>query len=261
MKFIFLGKRFAAILLAGVLLTMAGLSTLSQAQTISPAQKAEFEALIRTYILENPEILAEAQEALQRKQELALKVRMKRTLEERADLIFASKNQSQIGNPNGDVTVVEFFDYNCPFCKRAMADMDRLLEGDPKLKFVLKELPILSEASVEAHRVSVAVGRLVPDRYSEFHRKLMGGNGQKDGRRALKIVEDMGLDLDKIFEMSKQEDVNDVFREVNGLATSLGMNGTPSYVIGDEVIFGALGYNVLKKKIDNYRKCGSTVCS
>ncbi len=237
------------------------LTQITPSVALDAAQKAEFEALIRAYILENPEILMEAQQALEKRQALAQKEQAKKALAEQSELIFASKNQFEIGNPKADVTVVEFFDYNCAFCKRAMADMNKLLKHDTSLKFVMKELPILSEGSVTAHRISIAVGRLAPEKYSEFHQKLLISPGHKDGKRALKLAETMGLDIKKILAASKQDDVNEAFREVNGLANVLGMNGTPSYVIGDEVIFGALGFNVLKAKIDNVRKCGSTICS
>jgi protein-disulfide isomerase len=259
MKFPNFGKIVATFFLTAFLAT--GPMMTSPSYALDAAQKAEFEALIRSYILENPEILLEAQKALEAKRELQAKVRTEKVLKEQHDIIFASKNQFEIGNPKGDITVVEFFDYNCAFCKRAMDDMNTLLENDKKLKFILKELPILSEASATAHQISIAVGRLAPEKYGEFHRKLLGGNGLKDGTRAIKLAETMGMDIEKILKISKQADVMDAFREVSTLARDLGINGTPSYVIGDEVIFGALGADVLRKKIENVRKCGSTTCS
>jgi protein-disulfide isomerase len=114
---------------------------------------------------------------------------------------------------------------------------------------------------VEAHRISTAVYRLFPDQYEKFHNLLLGSNGQKDGNRALRIAQDMKLDIDAINEESKKSSVLGAFREVNDLANKLGINGTPSYVIGDEVVFGALGEQVLREKIQNVRKCGKTVCS
>lgn len=242
--------------MAAVIALMASIPSTGFA--LEAAQKTEFETLIRSYLLENPEILLEMQDALEKKRALQASLKVKQVLSEKRDLIFASTNQSEIGNPKADVTVVEFFDYNCVFCKRALGDMQRLLKEDTNLKFVMKELPILSEGSVNAHKISVAVGKLAPKRYEEFHEKLLGANGQKNGKRALQLAEAMGLDIAKILDYSKKNDVLDGFREVNGLATDLGMNGTPSYVIGDEVIFGALGYDVLKAKIDNLRKCGNT---
>ncbi len=250
-------KSVVTVFVVALMFTVTSFTTPTRA--LEPAQKAEIEALIRSYILENPEILLEAQDALDKKRKLAAALKVQTTIKEQRDLIFSSKNQFEIGNPDADVTIVEFYDYNCPFCKRAMADMDRLLKEDKNLKFVLKELPILSEGSVTAHRISTAVGRLYPEKYDQFHRALLGANGQKNGKRALQLADKMGLDIRKVLDASKEESVNDAFREVNTLATDLGMNGTPSYVIGNEVLFGALGYNVLKAKVDNLRKCGDTV--
>ena len=181
-------------------------------------------------------------------------------MSENAEAIFNSLHQGVIGNAEGDVTIVEFFDYNCSFCQRAMEDMNLLLAGDPNLKFVMKELPILSEGSVEASRISTAVYRLFPKEYAEFHNTLLGSPGQKDGNRALRVAQSMDLDINALNEEAQKEDVLVAFREANELATNLGINGTPSYVIGDEVVFGALGYDVLHQKIENVRKCGKTVC-
>jgi protein-disulfide isomerase len=224
------------------------------------SQKAEIGTIVRDYLLANPEIIAEVQQALEEKRDTEAKEKARVALRDNASMIFASTNQFEIGPPDADVVVVEFFDYNCGFCQRAMTDMNRLLETDKNLKFVLKEIPILSEQSVEAHRVSIAFGRLMPEKYAEFHRLLLGARGIKDGARALQVAKELGADTAKLRKMANEESVNDAFREANALANQLGMTGTPSYVIGDEVVFGALGYDVLKEKIDNVRKCKSATC-
>lgn len=246
----------AALLAAAVI----GSSTLPAA-ALDPTDKPAIEKIVRDYLLANPELIAEVQQALQIKQELEAKERASLALTQNKDAIFTSKNQGVIGNKKGDVTVVEFFDYNCGFCQRAMNDMNVLLKADSNLKFVMKELPILSAGSVEASRISTAVYRLYPDQYERFHNDLLGLDGPKDGARALEIAGLMGFDMETLEAEAAKDDVLDAFREANGLATSLGMNGTPSYVIGDEVIFGALGVDVLRGKIENVRKCGKTVCS
>jgi len=231
------------------------------AVALDSAERAEIEQVIRQYLLENPELMLEVQQALEKKQQEQQKSRAQAALKQNADTIFNSPNQGIVGNKDGDVTIVEFFDYNCGFCQRAMEDMNRIVGDDPNVRFVLKELPILSQSSVEASRVSTAVYRLFPKRYAEFHNQLLGTPGQKDLQRAMQIVNTMGLDAEKIAKVAQQDDVLDAFREVNDLANSLGINGTPSYVIGNEVVFGALGHEVLRKKVENMRKCGETVCS
>ncbi len=252
-----LNALFAASL--GLLFLCSSVAT-NVAHAFEGEDKAKIEQIIRSYLLENPELMLEVQQALETKQREQAQLAAKQALEDNRDAIFSSPNQGEIGNPDGDVTVVEFFDYNCGFCRRAMDDMNALLEGDENLKFVLKELPILSQASVEASRVSTAVYRLAPEQYGEFHNRLLSVNGQKDGAQALAIAQEMGLDVAAIEKESRNEDINGAFQEASELATSLGVTGTPSYVIGDEVVFGALGTEVLRTKIENVRKCGSTTC-
>ncbi|MEL7272531.1 MAG: DsbA family protein [Pseudomonadota bacterium] len=231
------------------------------AMALDPADKPAIEKIIRDYLLTNPEIMVEIQQALEQKQQAEAAERARVALEQNGDTIFRSKNQAAIGAKDADVQVVEFFDYNCGFCQRAMADMNTLLKSDDKLQFVMKELPILSEGSVEAHRISTAVYRLFPEQYEKFHNTLLGLQGPKDGNRAMRVAQQMELDIDKINEEASKPDVLGAFREVNELANQLGINGTPSYVIGDEVVFGALGVDVLREKIENVRQCGKTVCS
>ncbi|NKB51219.1 MAG: thioredoxin domain-containing protein [Rhizobiaceae bacterium] len=248
-------KTAAAALLGTFLLFPA-----TSGQAFDPADRPEIEKIIREYLLTNPQLMLEVQQALEVQQREEAARRAAEALAKNSDVIFNSPNQGVIGNAKGDVTVVEFFDYNCGFCQRAMNDMNALLADDKKLKFVMKELPILSEGSVEASRISTAVYRLFPEKYAEFHNALLGSPGQKDGNRALRVAQSMKLDVDAINAEAQKNDILGAFREANELANSLGINGTPSYVIGDEVVFGALGQEVLREKIDNVRKCGKTVC-
>ena len=243
-----------------VVLGAAVMVPVKPAVALDPSDRPEIEKIIREYLLSNPQLMLEVQAALETQQREEAARMAAQSLRENADTIFNSPNQAVIGNAEGEVTVVEFFDYNCGFCQRAMNDMNALLAGDSNLKFVMKELPILSEGSVEAHRVSTAVYRLYPQQYTEFHNQLLGSPGQKDGNRALRVAQSLNMDINALNEEAKKNNVLNAFREVNDLANSLGINGTPSYVIGDEVVFGALGEDVLREKIENMRKCGKTVC-
>ena len=232
----------------------------SSSQALDPTDRPEIEKIIREYLLANPQLMLEVQQALEVQQREEASKRAAEALSLNSDAIFNSPNQGIIGNADGDVTVVEFFDYNCGFCQRAMEDMNALLGDDSNLKFVMKELPILSEGSVEASRISTAVYRLYPGKYAEFHNTLLASPGQKDGNRALRVAQTLEMDINALNEEAQKNDVLSAFREANDLATALGINGTPSYVIGDEVLFGALGREVLAEKIENVRKCGKTVC-
>ena len=164
-----------------------------------------------------------------------------------------------VGNPQGDVTLVEFFDYNCGYCKRALSDLMNLMKADPKLKVVLKEFPVLGPSSVEAARVGVAVR--MQDRtgkkYLEFHQKLLSGRGQVDKARALAVAKEVGLDMARLEKDMASDEVTATLQESGQLADKLGLNGTPSYVVGPDVVVGAVGLEVLKQKVDNARACAA----
>ena len=216
--------------------------------------RAQVEKIVREYLLANPDILYEMQAAFEAKQERERTAQAQRTLEERRDAIFSSPYQTEIGNPDADVTVVEFFDYNCGYCARALDDMDALLAEDPNLRFVLKEVPIIRPESVGAHRVSLAVYKLAPEKYGAFHRALFAVDGVKTDRAALKVATDLGLDADAVRKAANEDSVTAAFREGTELAEALGVTGTPSYVVGDELLFGALGADTLRGKIAALRQ-------
>src|SRR4029078_9249772 len=194
--------RFLALraLAAGFLLAF-GVSA-GQAQSISAAQRGEIEKIVREYLVQDPEVLQEAMEALEKKQASEESAKHEAAVKENAQEIFNSPRQVTAGNPQGDVTFVEFFDYNCGYCKRAMSDMFDMMKADPKLKVVLKEFPVLGPGSVEAARVAVAVRMQdkTGKKYMEFHQKLLGGRGQADKDRALAVDKDIGLDMSRLEE-------------------------------------------------------------
>src|SRR5262249_10194173 len=152
--------------------------------------------------------------------------------------------------------------YNCGYCKRAMSDMFDLLKNDGKLKVVLKEFPVLGPGSVEAARVAVAARMQDPSgkKYLEFHQKLLGGRGQADKARALAVAKDVGFDMARLEKDMASDEVKATLEENFKLAEKLGLNGTPSYVIGNNVIVGAVGLDALKEKISTAR-CGKESCS
>ena len=170
-------------------------------------------------------------------------------------------NQAVVGNPKGDVTLVEFFDYNCGYCKRAMEDMIALMKDDPKLKVVLKEFPVLGPGSIEAARVAVAVRMQdkTGKKYLDFHQKLLGSRGQADKARAMAAAKEAGLDVARIEKDLNSDEVKASLEESFKLAEKLGLNGTPSYVIGENVVVGAVGLAALKEKV-NTARCGKATC-
>lgn len=215
--------------------------------------------VVREYLLKNPEILIEVQTALQNKQEEQERVARSSALKNNEQQIFASADDAVLGNPQGDVTVVEFFDYNCGYCRRAVEDMQTLIKSDPNIRFVLKELPILGPDSVKAHVVAQAFKRLMPEKYGEFHVALLT-SGHADEDSAIAIAKSLGADEAKLRSGMEAPEIGKHFEEASLLAQSLAINGTPAYVIKDTIVPGALGHEALAQKIANVRKCQSATC-
>jgi protein-disulfide isomerase len=230
------------------------------AGALDESQVTAIQGIVRDHLIANPEIIRDAINALQRKEFEAEQVAQQVAITEERDLIFASTRQAVLGNPNGEVTLVEFFDYNCGYCKRAHADMKRLLEADSGLRIVLKEFPVLGEGSVAAAQVSAAVNIAAPERFAEFHDTLLLDRGRVDGDRALAVAEEMGLDLDRIRALVQSDEVRATIDESYALAEKLSLTGTPSYVTATEVVVGAVGFDTLKAKIEDARAaCADTV--
>src|SRR3954469_25360261 len=142
--------------------------------------------------------------------------KMKAADTEHRETIFNSKRQVILGNPRGDVTMVEFFDYNCGYCKRAMADMMDLIKSDPKLRIVLKEFPVLGEGSTQAAQVAVALhmqDKTGGKKYLEFHQKLLGGRGQADKARAMAVAKEVGLDMARLEKDMASDEVKNTLQE------------------------------------------------
>src|ERR1700742_261807 len=233
----------------------------ASAQTFSDGQRGEIETIIKSYLVSHPEVLEEAMNELQKRQTAAEAAKHEASITENSDTIFNSPRGVVLGNKDGDVTFVEFFDYNCGYCKRAMSDMLDLMKSDPKLKVVLKEFPVLSPGSVEAAQVAVAVRMQDPTgkKYLDFHQRLLGGRGPADKAHALAAAKDAGLDIARIEKDMASPEAKATIEENFKLAEAMGMNGTPSYVIGKQVVIGAIGLDGLKEKIDVAR-CGKATC-
>ena len=230
------------------------------AYALDDAQKKEFGEFIREYLVSHPEVIQEAQAALEKKQAEEQAKAGTDAVARNKDAIFSAADDVNLGNPKGDVTVVEFFDYNCGYCKQALPDMNALLEKDKNIRFVLKEFPILGPDSLAAHRVADAFRKIKRDRYNEFHQALLGGHGRATEARAIEIAGTLGVSESEIRDMMKKSPADDSIRESYRIAQELGVNGTPSYVIGNEPVFGAIGIDELSAKVANVRSCGKTVC-
>jgi protein-disulfide isomerase len=233
----------------------------AQERLFSAPQKSEIELIIKEYLVSHPEVIQEAVAELDRRQAEADTQKAREAVASNAEAIFNSSRQVVLGNPKGDVTLVEFFDYNCAFCKRALPDMMELLKDDPKLKIVLKEFPVLGPGSVEAAKVAVAVR--MQDRsgkkYLDFHQKLLGGRGAADKARALAVAKEVGMDMTKLDKDMAADEVKTSIDESLKLAETLGLNGTPSYIVGSDVVVGAVGMDALREKV-SFARCGKSAC-
>ena len=242
-------------------LALCGAPMSASAQSFNDTQRGDIEKIVREYLVAHPEVLEEAMAELSKRQAAAEAAKHASGVADNADAIFNSPRNVTLGNKDGDVTFVEFFDYNCGYCKRAMTDMMELMKADPKLKVVLKEFPVLSAGSVEAAQVGVAVRMQDPTgkKYLDFHQKLLTGRGAADKARAMAVAKEAGLDMARLEKDVGSAEVRATLEENMKLAESLGMNGTPSYVIGKQVVIGAVGVESLREKIGNAR-CGKATC-
>lgn len=225
------------------------------------AHPEQIQAIVKDYLSKNPEVLTQAMTGLIKRrapnalsaQNVANSAAPDRSsaIRDNADIILNSPHQVVLGNPKGSVTMVEFFDYNCGYCKRALGDMQTLMKDIPDLRVVLKELPILGPGSIEAARVAVAIRMQDPtsEKYYAFHQTLLAARGQVDKSAALAAAAGLGLDMDRLAIDIESKEVNDTLNESSQLARNIGISGTPGYVIGETVISGAIGAAGLKQRL------------
>ncbi|NBN62360.1 thioredoxin domain-containing protein [Microvirga tunisiensis] len=242
---------------AGALMFLPLLAAPLAAQT---PDKAAIEAIVKEYLLANPEVVRDALIELDRREKAAAEAAAAKLVSDNSSLLFNSTRQVVLGNPKGDVTLVEFFDYNCGYCKRALSDMERLIEEDKNLRVVLKEFPVLGQPSIEAAQVAIAVNIAAPEKYADFHAALLGNRGKADMAVAVEMAKAAGVTQQDLEKAMASGEVMATLEEVYGLANQLGLTGTPAYVIGKDVIPGAVGYDTLKETIAAVRKCGQSSC-
>lgn len=233
----------------------------AQSGPFNADQRRAIGEIVRDYLVQHPEVLHEALQELERRQQDAQKTALDKALRTERERLVNSPYGIVVGNPAGDVTVVEFFDFNCGFCKRALNDMRALIKNDPKLRVVLKDFPVLGPDSLEASRVALAAKRqLQGDKLFDYHIRVMESRGRVNGERAMAVAKEMGLDLAKLRKDVESEEVKAAIRENVELGDKLGLTGTPAFVIGDEVVFGAVGLEPLRKNVASVRQCGKATC-
>lgn len=227
-----------------------------EAAAIDPAV---LNPMIEQFLMSDPKVLQRVSIALDETLKTEEQSKARTALSAMHDAIYNAPNQIVLGNPEGDVTLVEFFDYNCGYCRAALPDMAALLAEDPNLKVILKEFPILSNESIEAARVAVLVNESDVD-YWAFHQTLFSGRGKVDKDTALSAAAELGLSPVNLELQMGEERVGEVIQSSYEIAQELGISGTPTYIIGNEIIPGAIGLDGLRERIANMRNCGEASC-
>lgn len=230
-------------------------------QGLTPDQRKAVEALVREVLVKNPEIIQEALAELdKRNAQGQAEAQAQALLTDKATL-YDSPRHAVVGNPQGDVTLIEFFDYNCGYCKRSLEDLRALVGADPKLKVILKDFPILGPDSVEASRVAVAAkNQLKGDKYWDFHHRLMSQKGRVNGEKAIEAAKESGADVARLRKDMEAPETRAAIEETVALGDRLNLTGTPAFVLANEVVFGAVGTEALAARIAAVRKCRKTAC-
>jgi protein-disulfide isomerase len=252
-------KTCQAVALFGAL----ALAPAAQAQNaiFNEQQKQAIGEIVKEYLLKNPEVLTEVISELEKRQAEAQQVAQAGAVKETKQSLLNAPHSYVVGNPSGDVTLVEFFDYNCGYCKKALSDVQTLMKSDPKLRVVLKDFPVLGPDSVEASRVALAAkNQLQGQKLFDYHVKVMDTRGRVNGERAMAVAKDMGLDIAKLQKDMESADVRNALQENMALGDKLSLTGTPAFIIGETVIPGAVGLEPLKQVVNNVRSCGKASC-
>ncbi len=249
-------RRLLATLVLVALLFVPGAPSVADDAGFSEVERAEIERVIQEYIRENPEIILEAIQIIQGRQRQAAAERQQRVMEERSDEIYSDPGSPVGGNPIGDVTVVEFFDYQCPHCRAMTPRMDRLLEEDKNIRVVYKEWPVLGPVSALAARVALAARKQGAAKYLDLHGALMSIQDRLNIDLVYGAAEDVGLDIEQLKRDMKDPDISAVLARNSDLAAALGLTGTPGFVIGDQLVPGEIDFDTLKGLIDDARRGG-----
>jgi protein-disulfide isomerase len=220
--------------------------------TFSDAQRAEIEGIIKDYITQkNPEVLMEAMQELQKREAADSAAKTKAAVASDHAKLFEDPTTPIGGNPKGDVTVVEFFDYQCGYCKMAEPNIEKLLKEDKNVKLIYKDFPILGPMSVTAAKAALAAAR--QDKYIKFHDALMAQKGHLDEDLIYKVAKESGLDVEKLKKDMNDEVIDKAVETNVALGTEIGARGTPTFIIADQVYPGAMEYDQLKKAVDDAR--------
>lgn len=224
----------------------------ASASDFTPDQKKEIEAIVGEYLKNHPEVLFEAIQAAEDKVKTDAKDKATQALAAHRQQVYDDPESPVAGNPKGDVTLVEFFDYRCPYCKQVEPSLEKLLGEDRQLRFVYKEFPVLGPDSEVAARVALAARR--QGKYDAFHRAMMGATGHIDQTGIFKVAASVGLDVDRAKRDMASPEVDKELKANLDLGKTLDLDGTPSFIIGNTIVPGAISASEIKQLIADARK-------
>jgi protein-disulfide isomerase len=249
--------KLRAIVCAGALslglLTAAGsLAALAAADT--GLTEEQFGTMVRNYLLKHPEVLRETIEALDKKEKAAETQASVEVISTRAKEIFRSSDDHVAGNPAGKISVVEFFDYNCGYCRHSLPDVLKLIDSDRDVRLVIKEFPILGPGSVTAAKAAIAARH--QNKYWNFHLALMRTPGTVDDAKVFEVAKSIGLDIGKLKSDMENPEVARILAQNHAMAQALGIQGTPAFIIDQTLIPGAPGYDGLSSAVAAVKDAG-----
>jgi protein-disulfide isomerase len=245
-------KRLAAALAIGVAVAGGGLAARAAEPALTPGQSEAVNQLIHDYILAHPEVVLEALKSLDAREQANSEAERQKVLIERKAELFQDPGTPVGGNPNGSVTIVEFFDYRCPYCKAMIADLNDLVRSDGNIRFVYKEFPILGPASQYAAKAALAAQ--LQGKYVALHDAMMSYKGQLAEDTVMELAAKAGLDTAKLkADMEKPEIAEQIAKNLD-LAAALHLGGTPGFVLGGTVIDGAVPIARMKEMVEAARK-------
>ncbi len=250
-------RTFIAIFFAGLIAFGSGPLLADDTATssgLSDAQRGEVEALIERYIKENPEIIVRAVQEFQRQERHAREQMRLARLSELQQQLENSPTSPIGGNPNGDVTLIEFFDYRCGYCKRVHDTVVETVKADGNVRLIYKEFPILGPESQAAARMALAVHFVMPEKYKPFNDALMRARGTLSEERMLQIANDIGIATDALRQALSDPRIEQEIRHNIAVARELDINGTPAFVIGNRIVPGAVDAATLRQIIAEARQ-------
>ena len=247
--------RWAATVIVVVFGSVACIGSVSaDEKSLSTEQQTEIQELIRQYIIDHPAEIIDSFKKLEEREKRESAERARENLIGMRNQLVKDPSSPVGGNRNGDVTIVEFFDYRCGYCKRVLPTIVKILKTDPNVRYVFKEFPILGPDSVTAARAALAAWRIDPAKYQKFHFALMESRGQLPESKVMALAAKVGLDLSALKPAMQAPEIKETMEKNRQLAEALNISGTPAFVVGSELVPGAIDFATIQQLIVKARK-------